>query len=187
VSRRAVRAVLAVLVYSASVLPMRIAHATDLPPQQQALLVLRILSYDRNLKARAETEVAIAVVSGSLPCEEIVVALESASKQRSVAGLPVRVVPMAWPKDGNLKLDKRPAAAYICGGLSGQVDKISALTRQRDILSIAGTEADVKSGLGIGFALRNDRAAVVVNLNAVKEEGAELDSALLSLAEIVGK
>jgi hypothetical protein len=154
----------------------------------EALLLLRVLAYDRNITKRAGKVVTVAVVykPGDGESEQvrgqIANALTEAANKVTVAGLPVRVVSLGVT--ANLESDLAPmraAAAYVCPGLGDQVANISRVTRARSILSFAGTEKYVTSGLSIGLVRK---AAILVNLPSSKAEGAALDAALLRVAEV---
>jgi hypothetical protein len=157
----------------------------------EALLLLRVLAYDRNITKRAGKVVTVAVVykPGDGESEQvrgqIANALTEAAKKVTVAGLPVRVVSLGVT--ANLESDLAPmraAAAYVCPGLGDMVPSISRVTRARSILSFAGTEKYVTSGLSIGLVRRQSKAAILVNLPSSKAEGAALDAALLRVAEV---
>ena len=171
-----------------------ITQADELPAGHQSLLVLRVLAYDRNLKTRAKDTVTIVVAykAGSSASEEarggIVKALEELASKATVGGLPVRVmaVPSSDPASFESKLVAAHASAlYVCPSLADSISAISAITRRRSIVTLAGTETYVKAGLSIGLAMRNSKATVVVNLTAAHAEGADLDAALLHVSEII--
>ena len=62
---------------------------------------------------------------------------------------------------------------------------ISATARDKQVLSFTGNEAAVTAGLSIGFVARGGKPAVLVNLPAAKAAGADLDAALLRVAEVI--
>jgi hypothetical protein len=157
----------------------------QVPASQQALLLLRVLAYDRNLKERAGEGVTITVLSGGQPCD-LESALEVAAKQLSVGGLPVTVSTLPWGPGADARLAaQKPAAVYLCPGLSGAVGPIIAISRKQHALSFSGSADDVRAGVGVGMVAKAERASLVVNLVAARAEGASLDSALLRVAEVL--
>jgi YfiR/HmsC-like len=168
--------------------------AADLPPNFQAIFLLRILAYDRNLKTRAGDAVNILVVyqdgnDGSDSTKgEILKAVNKIAKDTQVSGLPVRISALAYSDanglDGAIS-GAKAAALYLCPGLDSSVGAIQEVTRRRSVLTFTGVEPWVRQGISVGLVARESKPAVVVNLAASKEEGADLDPALLRLAEVI--
>jgi hypothetical protein len=172
----------------------RAARAEEVAASQQSYLVLRILSYDRNLKSRAGDPVHIGVLykSGDKASEAaktaIVAAIEEAAKRTNVSGMQVKLVAIPWSdaeafesKTSGTKL----AGLYVCAGLDGDLAAIAGVTRKRSILTFTAREAEVKGWLSVGLVTRSAKAAIMVNLPAAKAEGADLDSALLKVSEVL--
>jgi len=86
---------------AAALAPAR-PRAEELPARQHALLLLRVLAYDRNVARRAGPTITVVLLAraGDRGSEERAVALhgalEEASRQVVVAGLPVRAVVLAY-------------------------------------------------------------------------------------------
>ena len=170
------------------------ARAADLPPRNQALLLLRILVYDRNLEHRVTGTVTVGVAfrPGDATSERqrdaLVSALESVAREVVAAGLPVKAVAIPYrdPADLEARLTAlRPAAVYLGAALSGSVKEIVQVTRRRSVLSVCGSREMVAGGVGVGLVNRGQRAGVVVGLGSTKSEGVDLDSALLAMAEVI--
>jgi hypothetical protein len=170
------------------------ARAADLPPRNQALLLLRILVYDRNLKQRAEGTVTVGVVFrphdavSEQQRDALVAALESVAEDVVAAGMPVKAlaIPYRDPADLDARIARlRPAAVYVGAALSGSVKEIVRVTRRRSVLSVCGSREMVADGIGVGLVNRGRRAGVVVGLESTRSEGVDLDSALLAMAEVI--
>jgi uncharacterized protein DUF4154 len=196
ISRRSLR--LAAVAAVALALAPATPRADDLAPRKQALLLLRVLVYDRNLKARAGTTVRVAVTyragDGDREAErerdEVVAAFEAVSREVVAAGLPVEIaaVPYRDPADFDARLAAaHPASVYACASLRAAAKDIARASRAHGALSAAGQREAVEAGLAIGLVNRGPRAGVVVNLPAAKAEGADLDAALLAIAEVISR
>lgn len=177
-----------------SLLLVRAAAAQGLPAEQKALLLLRVLAYDRNLKLRAKDEVRIAVVfrpgHGASQSERdaLLLALEQTARRAVVSGLPVRAVAVPFRDAVSLaaRLDElRPAALYTCTGLDDVAREVARAARDQGVLTVCGSREPVLQGLAVGLVDRGERAALVVNTRAAAAQGAALDSAMLGLAERV--
>jgi hypothetical protein len=170
------------------------ARASDLPVSHQAVFLLRVLAYDRNLKMRTPEAASILVAyqSGDDQSEsaknELASEITRLAKDLRVADLPVRVTPIAYtnPDDLEAALSRMKASAlFICPGLDPSVPIISTVTRRRSVLTFTGIESWSRQSLAIGLVARGGKPTVVVNLGASKAEGADLDPALLRIAEVI--
>jgi hypothetical protein len=185
------RARAALLLAFLLVLHGRDARSAGIPADKQALILLRVLAYDRNLAGRAGDTVRIAVLyrpghgASERAAAELVAAAGAA--ERSVAGRPVRLISLPFSADTvERDLERTGASAtFVCQGLEGDVARVAQATQRRAILSISSEENMVHSGLSIGVVRRGERAAILVNLVAARAEQADLSAELLRLAEVV--
>jgi hypothetical protein len=169
------------------------AHADELvPARNQAALVVRILSLDRNLPARAKGEVPIAVLykPGSTESERFEAdfssALEAAGRKVQVQKRPVRTFKVPYGANfADVLAEKRPVAIYVCPGLEGQVAEISRAAQAAGALTITGSESSARGGLSVALVRRQSKIQIVVNLPSSRKEGADLDAGLLALAEVI--
>ena len=188
---RVVPVLTALLVLLAGVVTPAVSQE-EVPANNRALLVLRVLAYDRKLPAKVAEGVGIAVAyrkgdSASESCQrEMESALTTAGGKATVAGKQPKATSIAYSA-GNFRDDIDAAKAvslYLCPGLDDVLDSITKLSRSRSLLTFAGRESYVDGGVAIGLVLRESKAAIVVNLPAAKSEGADLDAALLARAEV---
>lgn len=170
------------------------AERSALPVRQRTLLLLRVLFYDRNLPARAPGEVTVGVLfrAGDRASErerdEVIDALGRLGREAVAHGRAIRSAAVAFT--GAADLDARvaalrPAALWICRGLAAERAEITRVTAARKVLSAAGSRAAVRAGIAVAIVPGPDRAVIVVNAAAAKGEGADLDAALLGVAEVI--
>jgi hypothetical protein len=169
-------------------------RAEDVPIKSQALLVLRTLAFDRNLKARSGKSVRICVVykphhPGSEKARvEMVASLGDLARTTVVAGLPVQVAAIPW--DGTPAFRKRFAAGhysavFVAPGLNAELDSVLKLTRAESALTFTSSEELVQKGVSVGLVTRNARPLLLVHLRSSRKEGANLDSNLLRISEVI--
>jgi len=191
--RRASLALLVAWLAGAALAPGR-ARGSDLLPRNQALLLLRILAYDRNLKVRAGPAVTVVVLyrAGDRVSEErrtaLLNAFEEVSRDVVVAGLPVKVeaVPFRDGADLEARLEAaRASLIYVDPALIRAVPEIAQAAARRSVLSADGSRGLVEAGLAIGVVAQEGKAGLLVNLKAARQGGADLDAALLGVSEIV--
>ena len=170
------------------------ARAGDLPARNQALLLLRVLAYDRNLKQRAQSTVTVVVLyrPGDRASEErgaaLVSAFEEVARAAVVGGLPVKVEGVPYRDVPELEARLRalhPALAYVDPSLAPAVPDIVQTSRRLGVLTADGSRALVEAGLSVGVVAQTDRAGLIVNLRASRQEGVDFDSALLALSDVL--
>jgi hypothetical protein len=170
------------------------ARAQELPARNQALLLLRVLAYDRNLATRAGREVVVLVLykAGDRASEErreaLVAAFEAVAHDVVVAGLPVRVkaAPYRDAAELELRLEAvRAALVHVDSALQKVVPEIAAVTHRKGVLSGASGRSLVEAGLAVAVVPSGSRAGIVVNLGGSRAERADLDAALLAVAEVL--
>jgi len=168
------------------------AAAQGLVPSQKALLLLRMLAYDRNLKARAGNELRIAVVfrpgvgASERERDALLLAIEEIRGRAVVAGLPVRATPLAYRDAADLRVrlaESGPVALYACVGLEEAARDLAGAARERSVLAVGGTREQAARGFAVALVDRGERAGLLVNARAAAGQGADLDPALLSVAE----
>ena len=166
----------------------------DLPARQRILLVLRVLVYDRNLPARAPRDVVVAVLfrPGDAESErerdEVLESLARLSDEAVARGRTIRgaAVPVGTPAELSERLAAlRPAAAWLCGTLEPLAAEIAPVAAARKVPTMAGSRAAVEAGVAVGIVPGPRRAAILVNAAAARAQGADLDAALLGVAEMV--
>jgi hypothetical protein len=179
---------------SALVLVMAAAAAADpmVPFDVQVPLVLKALTYDRNLKTRAGDHVRIAVITPAKAGREVAEDFLSSISQlpdRTVNGLPVTFREVAVTDESGLDQALRTgrwAVAYVLPGF--RADELALVKRvcaSRQILAVAAEVDDVERGMAFGVGAASGKPQIVVNLPSAKASGTDFDLALLRLARVI--
>jgi len=167
--------------------------AADVDDDRRALVMLRILAYDKQLSQRVGDQVRVVVAypdddAGIAEGKRWTSAFVKASRIK-VNGRAVVVVPYkVQSADGLSRALERSAAMVTCDALTRTlaVSTIAKLTRGRHVLSFSTREADVAAGLAVALAIvQGKRDEIVVNLAAAQAEGVKFDAGLLQLAREV--
>lgn len=154
-------------------------------------ILLKVLSFDRQLRARAPQEVVVGVVyqSGShasvVTKDEAMQAFRSASTL--VGDLPMRAVAIDLDR-GTLAdaLDARKLThLYLTPLRATDVHALALLSREAHVTTMTGVARYVDDGIGLGVGLRGGRLRILVNLEACRIEGADLSAEVLKLAEVI--
>jgi hypothetical protein len=160
---------------------------------RKALIVLRVLAYDRALASRAPgNEITVLIVNAPT-------AAGRADRDRWLSGFALipnvkaggrRVRAQSVELEAATTLDAtiaklRPALVIVGSGLAQDVPALQGITRKRRVLSFSMSERDVRAGLAVGLAETEDGDEIVINLEGARAEGAKFSAGLLELARLV--
>jgi len=180
--------VLGLLAGTVAALP---ARAADIPAAQQALLLLKVLAYDKQLDERIrEGRLAILHRTGHTESEacgrDLMAALEEATSSFEVSGhrLTAGVFAVASNEAVEEAIAAGPVAVYLCPGIEEQLDSILAASAAHDALTFTAQTSFIDAGTSIGLVLEGDRPRMVVNLTTSREEGARLSASLLAVSDV---
>jgi hypothetical protein len=170
------------------------AQEMDVPVAIQVSILLKVISFDRQLHVRAPREMVVGVVfqSGSRTSVnakdevmQVMQALQSA--KGTVDGLPIRAVAIDLDKENLAELSRSRVMThlYVTPLRAMDVRTIAALAREMHLATMTGVARYLVDGLGLGVGLRAGRPRILVNLEASRLEGVELSAEVLKLAELV--
>lgn len=169
-----------------------LAAAGPLPPRNEALLLLRVLAFDRELERRAGKDVVVAVACrpgdavGEARREAMVAALREATREFTVRKLPARVVALDWGSGVEGRLEAtRAAAVLVVGALADAPAEVAAVTRAAQVLSFGEAREVVPGGLSVGLVVRGAKAALLLSIMHAQAEGAAFEAPLLRQAEVL--
>jgi hypothetical protein len=183
----------ALLVLSVCTLPARGARSQDMdvPVAIQVPVFLKVITFDRQLKARAGAEIVIGIAYQRGNRESVIAKDEAmqafAAAVDGVAGLPVHVEPIDLDDEllGNAVKRLPLTFLYVTPLRATDIGAIAAVTRAARVTTLTGVPRYVSRGLAIGVGLRDGRPRILLNLEAARLEGADLAAELLKLATIV--
>ncbi|HXU74577.1 MAG TPA: YfiR family protein [Polyangia bacterium] len=171
----------------------RLAHAEQVAPDKQAVILARALAYDDNLRGRAGDTLVVGVIfkpgaGGSESAADGMVRAFKALEGVKVQNLPLRVVKLAYSSKDALHSavsSQGIDALYVCPGLEGDQGGIRDESHRDHILTIASREDQLSAGLSLGVFTYDGKTTIAVNLPVSKEEGASFSSELLRLARVI--
>jgi hypothetical protein len=171
------------------------AAGKEVPPELQAVILSRALSFDDALKYRVGDHVTAAILyrpgdeTSELLAHQMLKAWKAlGSGDPRIAGLPLRIILMAFVDQAALStgiLAEGVDVLYVCPGLESRLSEISRVTRQRLVISIGSRQEHVSRGLSMGVFAVKDHGAIFINLPASKSEGANFSFDLLRLAVVI--
>jgi hypothetical protein len=185
--------VLVPLLGSGAAAPVR-AEEMDLPAAKQAELLLKILTYDRNLGAKAGSELAIGIVYDPTDRDSAKATTDFGGalfqyKGKTVKQLPVKYYTIEYTNTTDLERfvkQKGISVLYIAPGNARNLASILELSQDMNLTTLTGVPDYVRKGAAVGLALAQDKPRILINLESTRAEGTEFDASLLRLATIVG-
>src|SRR5437763_926928 len=162
---------------------LAVLHArawADPADDRRALVMLRVLAYDKNLGERVGDQVTIVIVydgddHGTAEAARWSAAFGVARKLK-VQGRPVTVVTHRFQTAEALDKalgDAHAAALLACDGLTHKfaAADLAKLTRAHKVMSLTMHEDDAVHGLAVALVPGESRDAIVINLRAAAAEG----------------
>lgn len=166
--------------------------AASVPAAEQAALLVRVLTADRNFAARGPDGPVIGVLyrrsSAASKSEAEAFAAEIGRLAASRGGAPARAALVDVPGPAALEpavASSRADVLWVAPGAGLDAGRVAALARAAKVRTAAAVPADVEAGLAVGFEPVSGGTRIVVNLEAARAEGADFSSKLLKLARRV--
>ena len=165
------------------------AHAAA----RQVLIALRVLAYDKTLATRRPGDgLTIMIVSRSTATsqrerEQWEAGFALLPKVK-VGGRPVRVLGVDFQSEQAFAATVArylPAAVIVVSDVAAELPVIRKVSRARDMLTLTQREQAVRAGLAVGLVAGAERAEIVINVEAAREEGVRFGAGLLQLARLV--
>jgi hypothetical protein len=162
-------------------------------PDKRAVILVRALSYDANLRDRVGQELILAVlgrkgVPASETCSANMRQGFAALGAPKVAGLPLKTTQL-WYTTGEALAAAVTAQGidvfYHCEGMESDLATVLEVARRHQLLTMSGSEEQVGRGITLGVVFVESRPTLFVNITAARNAGAALSSDLLRVARVV--
>lgn len=164
-----------------------------LPVPAQYRLILKILTYDKNIKNKQEIVLGILYHEGYSPSVKVRDELKQVMDDlapKKISGIPISYVPLELHGQGSLSQaikQKNIYLLYITPMTRGELNTVLKICAENKIPTITGIEAFVGLGVAVGFNRTGQKQNILINPQAVKDQGFDLSARLLRLAKISGK
>jgi hypothetical protein len=164
-----------------------------LSAETQVPLLLKILTYDRQLEAKAGTDLVIGIIHDPTDRSSAKAADEISSTLFKFAGktvkkLPVKYFVIEYTRPADLEAfvkAKRVNMLYLTPGVSRSLPDILRVAHSLRLTTTTGVPDYVKRGVAVGLGERQSRPQILINLPSSKSEGSEFDASLLRIATVV--
>jgi hypothetical protein len=162
------------------------------PVTLQMELLLKVASYDKNLKRRAGERVRVAVVfrqDDSDSARYAGQALKALSEVEDVAGMPVEPLSFIYSDAAGLARYTREggiAILYVAPGFGdGDLDAIAHALDGVSVLTAGALPKYTLRGLVLGFDLAQGKPKLWVHLERARRQRVELSSSVLKLMKVI--
>ncbi len=163
-----------------------------MPMELQYNILLKVLSYDKNLSRFGTDEIRIGVFyqSGyklSQTSKDELSESISKSKIKNVEKRKISVFysNLDYETPSEFIKDKKISVIYFLPLRAVSIENILTETKKIKILSCAAIQDYITNGVSISFALKSSKTEILVNLKSAKAEGTDFSSQLLKIVRII--
>lgn len=174
--------------------PELLSQKMEVPVQIQVPMLLKILTFDRNLEKRSGKKFTIGIIYQSKYRESFEAKdkfIESIDKIsiKKIKDIPIELVSIDVDSSDleHSILKNEVDGLYIAPLRAFDIKRILKISQDRKIISMTGVVEQVNSGISIGIGSKGDKPLIIINLRSAKLEGIDFSSQLLKLAKITGE
>jgi hypothetical protein len=169
-----------------------VADDVVLPIPLQMQLMLKVASYDKNMKQRAGDSLRVAVLfkpSDADSRRSGTQALKELSTADDVLDLPVKLLTASYSDGhelGQMIQTEGVAILYVTPGFSeSEIDAMAQALDGISVLSAGALAKYTSRGVVLGFDLVGGKPKLLVNLGLARRQHVELSSSVLKLMRVV--
>jgi hypothetical protein len=165
----------------------------EIPEKLQVPIFFKLLTYDRTLMENSSEILRVGVLYrlGDRVSEqnmEAFMEVLTSMAEKTIKGKTFEMVPIPWDRKDSIDKGLSRAGVdvlYVTMGHKDKLSRIKALTRTLEILSLTGVVDYVSDGLSFGLSLEEGHPRILVNLDAVRAEGHDLESQVLRICKTI--
>ena len=168
------------------------AQEMPLPVEEQLNVLLKALTFDRNLKEHRGERLTIGIVyqalyKKSLQSKNELIEAFKTIPIKEIFGYSLHVVPIDLRLIGleEAVATQDVSILYITPLDSYDIRKISEVSRRKGVITISGVPQYSEQGIAVTVSKKGETPQIIINLDAARAEGADFSSQLLKMAKIV--
>lgn len=174
------------------IMPESISQKMEVPIEIQVPMLLKILTFDRNLEKRSGKILTIGIVFQSKYKDSFETKdkfIESINKIsiKKIKDIPIELVSIDVDRNDleSAVLKDEVDVLYITPLRAFDIEKVIKLTQDKKIISMTGVIELINSGISVGIGVKGEKPLIIINLRSAKLEGVDFSSQLLKLAKII--
>ncbi len=171
--------------------PCRTPAQTDIPPNLQAAIFLKVLNYDQNLAAKSGDKISIILVTDkrTLPQTKTLISGFGIITKQKIQGKSIEIKNIVFNNVDQLATEISAAKGNILFLAAGSEDQtvgaVISLADKHKYPTLGGEASFVKRGVAVGLTVENGKPKILVNLPASQNQGMKLSSKVLRLAQVI--
>lgn len=169
-----------------------IAQQIEVPMEIQYNILLKVLSYDKNLSRFGTDEIRIGVFyqsgfKASAAAKDELSESISKSKIKDIDKRKISVFysNLDYESPAAFIKEKKISVIYFLPLRAVSIENILTDTKKIKILSCSAVKDYLSEGVAISFALKSSKPEILVNLKAAKSEGTDFSSQLLKIVTVI--
>jgi hypothetical protein len=170
-----------------------LAETMPAPTDLQVPLILKVLTYDRELLQKVKSDLTIGVVyfpsdPSSIEAKDEVLRVLQQLSDKTVRKIAIRSVAVEYKGPADLSSAasaNRINVFYVAPGNAAHLDRVLQVSQSQRITTVTGVPEYVQKGVAVGIGVRQDKPQILINLASVKSEGSEFDASLLRIATVI--
>jgi hypothetical protein len=174
----------------ASVATPLCAQAGDVPVSVQIPLFLKVVSFDRQLSARIDSELVVGIAyqgnnRASVRAKND--AVKALARARNMPGIPpIRIEAIDIDEQPLIvELDRRNVTVlYVAPLRALDISIVADAARATRVTTCTGMPDYLSDGLAVSVRYQGERPRLLINIEAARMEGAEFSAELLKLAQV---
>jgi hypothetical protein len=184
---------LAVVVLVAALFRTVSAEDMAVAADRQVPLLLKILTYDRQLEVKSRDELVIGIVNSPTDAASAKATEEISNTLYGYLGKTVKKLKLQFflhdystpEKLSNWTKAKGVTVLYISPGNDKNLAAILKISQDRKITTTTGVPGYVEKGVSVGIGERQSKPQILINLTSSRREGSEFDASLLRIATVI--
>jgi hypothetical protein len=170
----------------------KLASSEDVPSLMQAIIIAKMLSYDRNLEKRPQDKALIFTIildAGTSAKKGDIVGKFNLLADKKIEDHAIRITSIIYKNQQQLSQNLRALKSNILILVAGAQDATLLAVRQNaeqlHIPTFGSNLAQVQQGLAAGVIFEKGKPKMVINLKAAKKQGLDFPATLLQMAKIL--
>lgn len=164
----------------------------DVPVDIQCPLVMKIISYDKNLSQRVKDKISIGIIyqeklRASVSTKDDFLTSFKGLKQGKINGIPVSISAINVDESNirEMLIERKINVLYVAPLRAFDFSVIKDFSKALSILTITGVQSYLEKGISVGIVSRAGRPSILLNLHEAKAEGVEFSSQLIKLSRVI--
>lgn len=174
-----------IAILAALTVSLNVCASTMLPAKVQAMLMFKVLGFEKRLKASSKSSLTMVVLyqsgnEGSALQKDQIVSALTANSSKTVAGKALivnAITGLGDMADADI--------VYIAAGNDDRLANVLEECQKLSVLAVTGVPEYAEKGVPLTLAIENSKPKIVINKSAADSCGVDFSSQILALAKVI--